>query len=287
MLAAEVASNCMGGYPMPIALKLIVALNFYASGLFQPSTGDRSGVSQSSAHHCIKLLTDAIFRCANQFIKFKVDAASQAERPRSFSATARFPMVQGIIYCTHVIIIPPTRQSGAFINRKGFHSMYVVMTRWGLHVNVQIVCDQRKGILQVCDRYPGSSHDAFILWNSQLPALFIPPECLQGWVLGGRGYPLKTWLMTPARNPRNEAEKHYNESHATTRVTREQTIGLLKMRFRFLDCSGDTPQYSPARVSRIVVIYCALHVCELVLGAGTGCDAAPSEVHSMSSDGDG
>ncbi|XP_067876896.1 G-protein coupled estrogen receptor 1-like [Heterodontus francisci] len=57
------------------------------------------------------------------------------------------------------------------------------------------------------------------------------PECLQGSILGDRSYSLKTWLMTMVRNPRNEAEECYNESHVTTRVITEQIIDLLKMRF--------------------------------------------------------
>ncbi|XP_067884698.1 putative nuclease HARBI1 [Heterodontus francisci] len=171
-MAVEVSTNCVGGHLVLVALKVTVALNFYASGSFQAATGDMCGISQSSARHCIKVVTDTIFRQANQYIKFKTDAANQTERARDFSAIAGFPMVQGVIDCTHVTIRAPEGQSGAFINWEGFHSL-----------NVYLVCDHRKGILQVFAHYPGSSHDAFILQDSQVPLLFNPlSACEDGYL---------------------------------------------------------------------------------------------------------
>ncbi|XP_067865187.1 putative nuclease HARBI1 [Heterodontus francisci] len=268
ILAMGVASNCVGGHPMPVALKVTVVLNFYASGSFQASSADMCGVSQASAHHCIKVVTEA--NHANHFINFKMDFASQAETARSFSTIAGFPMVQGVIDCMHVAIRAPAGQSGAFIS---FHSM-----------NVQLVCDHCKGILRVCPCYPASSHNAFILWKSQVPAPFSPPAHLQGWILGDRGYPLKTWLMTPVRIPRNDAEERYNVSQATTRVTIEQTTGLLKMRFRCLNHSGGALQYLPSRVSRIIVVCCALHNLAMERGDSLADDQGQ---HVSSSDKDG
>ncbi|XP_067901236.1 putative nuclease HARBI1 [Heterodontus francisci] len=267
MLAEDVSSNCIGGHPMPVALKVTIALNFYAYGSFQASATVLCGVSQAEAHHCIKVVTDALFQRANHFITFKTDNTSQAERARGFS----FPMVQGVIDCTRVALRAPARQSGAFINRKGYHSM-----------NIQLVCDHRKRIMQVRARYPGSFHDALILRNSQVPALFSPPDGKEGWILGDRGYPLKTWLMTPVRNPRDHAEERYNVSHAATTVTIEPTIGLLKMRFRCLDRSGAALQYAPSRVSRIIVVCCALH--NLAIENGEALDQCQRDVSSDDDD---
>ncbi|XP_067884687.1 putative nuclease HARBI1 [Heterodontus francisci] len=245
-MAAEVSSDCVGGHPMPVALKVTVALNFYTSGSLQASTGDMCRISQSSAQHCIKVVTDAVFRRANQYIKFQTDSARQAEETRDFNTIAGFPMVQSVIDCTHMSIRAPAGQRGAFINQKRFHSM-----------NVHLVCDHSKSILQVCTHYPGSSHAHSFSGTPRCQCLSSPvPGRMDTW---RQGYPLKIWLMTPVRNPRNEAEERYNASHVTTRVTIEQTIGLLKMRFRCLDHSGGALRYSPARASRIVVVYCALH----------------------------
>uniref|UniRef100_UPI00398F843B putative nuclease HARBI1 n=1 Tax=Pristiophorus japonicus TaxID=55135 RepID=UPI00398F843B len=85
----------------------------------------------------------------------------------------------------------------------------VIRNRKRYHpLNVQLVCDHTQRILIVNAHYPGSIHDAFIL----------------------------------------QAEQRYNDSHAATRNIIEQKIGMLKKRFRCLDCSGGILQYSPQQI---------------------------------------
>ncbi|XP_067846423.1 putative nuclease HARBI1 [Heptranchias perlo] len=71
--------------------------------------------------------------------------------------------------------------------------------------------------------------------ESNIPALFHTQNRLKGWLLGDKRFPLQTWLMTPLRNPINEAQQQYSDSHTTTRSVIEQAIGLLKMRFQYPD----------------------------------------------------
>ncbi|XP_067890539.1 putative nuclease HARBI1 [Heterodontus francisci] len=196
-----------GGHSMPVALKITIALNFYASGSFQGSTEDMCGVSKAVAHCCIKELTNARFKRADNYAHYWTDPDSQVERAIGFGAMAGFPQEQGVIDYAYVVIKSPMEQPVAFLNRKCFHS-----------INVQL-----------------------------------------GWILGDKGYLLKTWLRTSVRNPRNATEKSSNNCYSSTRVTIEQTIGLLKMRFHCLDPSGGALQYAPSKVSRVLVVFCALH----------------------------
>jgi len=71
MIGPEIASNCVGGHPMPVAFKIIVALNPTASGSFQGSAGKLHGVSQSAAHSCVQLVTEALFRRLRTFMNRK------------------------------------------------------------------------------------------------------------------------------------------------------------------------------------------------------------------------
>ena len=45
-------------------------------------------------------------------------------------------------------------------------------------------------------------------------------------------YGLCSWLFTPVLNPRDEAEREYNYWHRHAQTQVENTIGILKMRFR-------------------------------------------------------
>lgn len=87
-----------------------------------------------------------------EFIKFppRVETLQQ-----EFYSVAGFPLVVGCIDGTHVPIKCPNKeQATLYINRKGFYSL-----------NIQVVCDAERRILDIVARWRGSAHDARI-WDS-------------------------------------------------------------------------------------------------------------------------
>ncbi len=62
----------------------------------------------------------------------------------------------GVIDCTHVRLKAPSMNDYEFINRKNYHS------------NVQIICDAKLSILNMVARWPGGTHDSFILQNNSV-----------------------------------------------------------------------------------------------------------------------
>ena len=53
--------------------RLCCALRFFATGTFQTEVGDREGISQSSMHRFIKIVTNALCKYADDLIKFSCD----------------------------------------------------------------------------------------------------------------------------------------------------------------------------------------------------------------------
>ncbi|KAL1256529.1 hypothetical protein QQF64_012074 [Cirrhinus molitorella] len=79
------------------------------------------------------------------------------------------------------------------------------------------------GILNAVARWPGSTHDSFIVRNSSVGNRLEAGAGRDGWLLGDRGYPLKPWLLTPIAHPQTAEEVHYNTVHARARSVVERT----------------------------------------------------------------
>lgn len=136
---------------------------------------------------------------------------------------AGFPGVM-CIDGTHIRIEKPRSRDDDFqyLNRKIFYS-----------INVQVGCDSHCRFTNIVIRYPGSTHDSFILRSSNLWDIFESSPSL-GIILGDSAYPCRWWLMTPFQNPNSAEEMHYNVAHMKTRVKVENAIGQWKRRFGLL-----------------------------------------------------
>uniref|UniRef100_UPI00398EE84B putative nuclease HARBI1 n=1 Tax=Pristiophorus japonicus TaxID=55135 RepID=UPI00398EE84B len=212
---------------LSVASKVTIALNFYATGSFQDATADICNISQFTAHTVIREVTYVLYGRRADYISFSMTREHQFEHQTGFMHIAHFPRVQGMIDCTHIGLSAPHQATEQFRDCKGF-----------LSLNVQLVCDHNRKIMHVDARYPGSTHDSFILRQSSLPHVFTGPNEHNDWLLGDKGYALSTLLMTPLRNPITDGQVAYNESLTATRVIIKHTFGILKQRFRCLDHSG-------------------------------------------------
>ncbi|XP_053379191.1 putative nuclease HARBI1 isoform X1 [Mercenaria mercenaria] len=163
-----------------------------------------------------------------------------------FYRIANFPNVIGCIDGVLIGIQTPYQDEASYVCRKGFHAL-----------NVQAIADAEMKFINVVIRWPGSTHDSFILTNSN-----ISNELEQrnnGWLLGDSGYALKNWLMTPFMHPVNVQQQRYNSAHARTRNIVERSFGVLKSRFRCLDRSGCHLSYQPKKTVHIIGACFSLH----------------------------
>uniref|UniRef100_UPI00398E494E putative nuclease HARBI1 n=1 Tax=Pristiophorus japonicus TaxID=55135 RepID=UPI00398E494E len=226
-----------------VETKVTIAQNLLCNWLFPICNCRHLQHFSVLCHRSIRQVTDALYKKRLEYISFPMSREKKMEQQAGFVLIAGFPRVQGVIDCTHLALMAPQTHTEMFMNRKGFHSL-----------NVQLLCDHQHKIMTVDARYPGSSHDIFILHQSSVPAVFSGPNQDCGWLLGDEGYPLCTWLLTPLRNPRTAAHNVDNDSHSGTRYIIEHCIGIFQQKFRCLDHSGGVLQYLPEQGSLFVVV---------------------------------
>lgn len=88
----------------------------------------------------------------------------------------------------------------------------------------------------VVAHWPGSAHGSHVFRMSQLcDHLEQHHKGLEdGLVLGGSGYALRPFLLTPYLNPTNDHQRKFNMAHKRTRCIIERTFGQWKRRFHIL-----------------------------------------------------
>ena len=79
----------------------------------------------------------------------------------------------GAIDCTHVAIRAPHVNEYVYINGKHLHS-----------INVQLICDAHMAILNAVARWPGSTHDSFVVPNCSVGNRLEAGAGRYSWLLG-------------------------------------------------------------------------------------------------------
>ncbi|PAA75961.1 hypothetical protein BOX15_Mlig020598g1 [Macrostomum lignano] len=134
------------------------------------------------------------------------------------------PSVCGLVDGTLVPIIAPRVNEEQFVDRKGQHSL-----------NVMLVSGPQHQFLACNASWPGSVNDVRVLRNSSVydafeNAGFRPFH--DAVLLGDSIYPCLEWLVPPVHGDNLPvASRRFNRAHRVTRSSVERSIGLLKLRF--------------------------------------------------------
>uniref|UniRef100_A0A9J7Y678 Putative nuclease HARBI1 n=1 Tax=Cyprinus carpio carpio TaxID=630221 RepID=A0A9J7Y678_CYPCA len=160
-------------HAIPVQIQVLTTLGFLATGCFQRELADRSGISQPSLSAIISVVLNGILNMVSRYIRFPYTVREQAEIKTQFAAMSGFPNVIGAIDCTHVAIRAPSENEFAYVNRKHVHS-----------INVQIICDSNMTLTNIVARWPGSTHDSFILTHSSVGNRLNAGAVRDGWLLG-------------------------------------------------------------------------------------------------------
>lgn len=226
-----------------VDVQVAIALRYYATGSFQLTIGDTLNVSQPGAFKILDAFSHAVDeQLFDRFVNFPTDQEQIRGTKRKFMELGGFPNVIGAIDGCHIPILAPQDHEYAFVNRKGWHS-----------INVQAACDHQGRFTNLVVKWPGSTHDSFMLRNSDLWE-YMEGHPGIGYVLGDSAYPCRQWLMTPLRNPVTVGERAYNRSHKRTRVLIENAFGRLKRRFYCLGIPNRRKLENVMRDVRVCVI---------------------------------
>ncbi|KAG0724233.1 putative nuclease HARBI1 [Chionoecetes opilio] len=245
-------------------MKIIITLNFLATGTMQHCSCDDLGVSQSTISRAIAETLDALSDSVllRQYIKFPVTAAQVERKKGEFQPIAHFPGVIGVIDCVHIRISALKQQDASFLNSKGYYS-----------INMQFIFDANCRIINVLAKWPGSVHDSRIFNESGVKKLFdrdmVPAGCH---LLGDADYPCHQCLLTPYTRPQPGPQGNYNRAHKKIWSVTERGIDQLRRRFRVL---RQEIRLEPVlKVCKVVEVCALLHNICMDMGIGM-----PAEDH--------
>lgn len=226
--------------------QLLLTLRFYASDSFLINVGELFGIHYSTASNIIKKMNIALARLRPKFIKMPSNANEVSKIQNRFYLKAKFPRYIGAIHCTHIKISSPGGNNAEnYRNRKNFFS-----------INVQTISDDQLMIQDIVARWPGSSHDSTIFFNSSIYRRLEAKEFGNGLIVGDGGYGVKSYLLTPLLNPVTKAENLYQESQIRTRNVVERSYGVWKRRFPVLSLGI---RLHLSKVEAIIIATAVLH----------------------------
>lgn len=129
-------------------LKLATTLRFLAEGSYQQSVGQDFliGMAQSTVSIVLSETLNILesVMCA-KFINFDLTEEGKARSKEHFLRKTGFPGVIGCVDGTHINIIKPNENEHHYFNRKGTHSLNVMM--------VIRITSESKRILNICFIY--------------------------------------------------------------------------------------------------------------------------------------
>ncbi|KAL3119832.1 hypothetical protein niasHT_005892 [Heterodera trifolii] len=145
----------MKGNPIPVKLQVMITLQYLASNCFEIQVSDSFNISQRTVSIILHRVTKALSNKSPDFITFQKTPQNESTIKRDFMNYCDLPFVMGAIDCSHIKIEGPGSDEESYINRKGFYSL-----------NMQAVCDMRCKFTNIDLRWPGSTHDSFVLRTS-------------------------------------------------------------------------------------------------------------------------
>jgi hypothetical protein len=161
-----------GRYVTP-QVKVMTALRYLASNSHQLGIADCFKLQQSSISRYVNLCVDEWAKHISKFVYFPTNEAVLRQNQQQFYKLASMPEIIGCIDGTHVSVTVQPTLNNDYVNRKGKTT-----------INVQAVCDPVGRYMNLVAKWPGCTHDSFVLRNSDVWDAFEEKQIPFGKLLG-------------------------------------------------------------------------------------------------------
>ncbi|XP_063817743.1 uncharacterized protein LOC135056457 [Pseudophryne corroboree] len=252
--------------PIEPSRRLAIALWWYATPGEYRTIACLFGVGLSTVctivHEVTRALVDNLY---HRFIS--LPHGQRLDKTILGFVESGYPQCAGAIDGTHIPIIAPHDNPADYYNRKGWHSIVL-----------QAVVDHKYCFTDVFIGWPGRSHDARVLANSDLyrvaedkqggylfpreKSKFVDGVEIPVHIIGDAAYPLRRWLMKGFTQHVQLSSNQITYTHtlSSARMVVENAFGRLKGRWRCLMKRNDVDINI---MPNIVAACCILHnLCE-------------------------
>jgi hypothetical protein len=243
---------------IPVRQRVAVCVWRLATGEALREVSKRFGLGISTCHKLVLEVCSAIRNVLMpKFLQWPNENRMQ-EIKREFESFSGIPDVGGSIYTTHIPIIAPKVNVGAYFNKR--HTERNQRTSYS--VTVQGVVDPKGVFTDICIGWPGSMTDDQVLEKSALFQRASRGVLKDFRVIGNSGYPLMDWVLVPYANKSLTWAQHaYNEKVEEVQRVAKESFMRLKSRWSCLQKRTDMKlQDLPV----VLAACCVLHnICEM------------------------
>ncbi|KDP21415.1 hypothetical protein JCGZ_21886 [Jatropha curcas] len=248
------------GRLLSVEKQVAIALRRLASGESQVSVGAAFGVGQSTVSQVTWRFIEALEERARHHLKWP-DSNRMEEIKLKFETLFGLPNCCGAIDATHIIMtLPAVETSDDWCDQESNYSMFL-----------QGIVDHEMRFLNIVTGWPGGMTVSRLLKCSGFFKHCENGECLNGnlrklseemeireYIVGGVGYPLLPWLITPDGNDQHsESNPTFNAMHEAARLLAVKSFLQLKGSWRILNKVMWRPD--KRKLPSIILVCCLLH----------------------------
>lgn len=277
------------GRLLSVEKQAAIALRRLASGESQVSVGASFGVGQSTVSQVTWRFIEALEERAKHHLSWP--SSTRIEKIKSeFEVSFGLPNCCGAIDATHIVMtLPAVQTSDDWCDQENNFSMFL-----------QGIVDNEMRFLDIVTGWPGGMTVSRLLKFSGFYRLCESGDRLNGsvrrlfegdknsireYIVGGIGYPLLPWLITPYESDENTSNSSsssmsdFNTIHEAARSVAVKAFSLLKGCWRILNKVMWRPD--KRKLPSIILVCCLLHNIIIDCGDCFGPDIALSCHHDL------